>query len=342
MEGLDRRLFDVVYEIAAADDLDGLRRVVTDGAAVAVPCDLAGYTEVWLDRSEVFALLDAPVPAARTIETALARLAHQHPLITRAGGEAETISDYLTARQFRRLDLYHEVYRLLGAEDQLAINVTSSSATVIGLALNRARRSFTDRDRQRLGVLRPQIVRGYRRTLARERAQALLGQIQRGEPGSAAGLIALSQDGAVAMVSEQARRWLDAYLPSCRGGGLAPSLSEWVSVQPVGEAATLTVAGERGRLELTLLPARLGDPRLIELRERARDPASTMLTARELDILRRVAAGEANYAIAEGLSVSRRTVESHLRSIYRKLGVSNRTAAAAWLTRASEPPGSEA
>jgi DNA-binding NarL/FixJ family response regulator len=51
------------------------------------------------------------------------------------------------------------------------------------------------------------------------------------------------------------------------------------------------------------------------------------LTARELEILRWVAAGESNNAIARQLFVTEQTVKFHLSNIYRKLGVSNRTQA---------------
>lgn len=53
------------------------------------------------------------------------------------------------------------------------------------------------------------------------------------------------------------------------------------------------------------------------------------LTAREAEILRLVAQGLGNLGIADRLSLSRRTVEQHLRSVYGKLGVENRTAATA-------------
>jgi DNA-binding CsgD family transcriptional regulator len=54
------------------------------------------------------------------------------------------------------------------------------------------------------------------------------------------------------------------------------------------------------------------------------------LTAREIDVLSHVAAGLTNKETAAELVISDRTVARHLANIYVKLGVSTRTAAAAW------------
>ena len=54
------------------------------------------------------------------------------------------------------------------------------------------------------------------------------------------------------------------------------------------------------------------------------------LTARELQVLRLVATGETNKAIAAELVLSERTVDRHLSNILAKLSVSSRTAAAAY------------
>jgi DNA-binding NarL/FixJ family response regulator len=51
------------------------------------------------------------------------------------------------------------------------------------------------------------------------------------------------------------------------------------------------------------------------------------LTAREHEILRWVAAGASNSAIARELFVTEQTVKFHLSNVYRKLGVANRTEA---------------
>jgi predicted ATPase/DNA-binding CsgD family transcriptional regulator len=62
--------------------------------------------------------------------------------------------------------------------------------------------------------------------------------------------------------------------------------------------------------------------------------AVSVLTARELDVLRLVAQGLSNPDIARRLILSEHTVHRHLANILRKLGLSSRAAAAAWGVRA--------
>jgi DNA-binding NarL/FixJ family response regulator len=54
------------------------------------------------------------------------------------------------------------------------------------------------------------------------------------------------------------------------------------------------------------------------------------LSARELEVLRLVAAGSSNREIADALVISERTVARHLQNIFAKLRVSSRTAATAY------------
>jgi non-specific serine/threonine protein kinase len=59
----------------------------------------------------------------------------------------------------------------------------------------------------------------------------------------------------------------------------------------------------------------------------ARDAYPDDLTAREVEVLRLVAKGLTDAQIAERLTLSVRTVQAHLRSVYAKLGVNTRSAA---------------
>jgi len=59
--------------------------------------------------------------------------------------------------------------------------------------------------------------------------------------------------------------------------------------------------------------------------EMAEHHADDALTEREIEVLREVAAGNANKAVALRLSVSEETVKTHMRSILSKLGANDRT-----------------
>jgi filamentous hemagglutinin family protein len=52
------------------------------------------------------------------------------------------------------------------------------------------------------------------------------------------------------------------------------------------------------------------------------------LTAREVEVLRLLAAGQRNQQIADVLFISKNTVDKHVERILGKLGVQNRTEAA--------------
>ena len=69
------------------------------------------------------------------------------------------------------------------------------------------------------------------------------------------------------------------------------------------------------------------------------DPEATgELTAREREVMLRVADGLSNAEIANALVVERCTVRKHLENVYEKLGVRSRTAALAKVRAAGSPP----
>jgi ATP/maltotriose-dependent transcriptional regulator MalT len=67
-----------------------------------------------------------------------------------------------------------------------------------------------------------------------------------------------------------------------------------------------------------------------DVRRMAGGAAPGGLTDREVEVLRWVAAGASNKAVAEALFISQKTVGRHLANIFAKIGVTSRTAAAAW------------
>ncbi len=65
----------------------------------------------------------------------------------------------------------------------------------------------------------------------------------------------------------------------------------------------------------------------------AGEPEGPALTARESEVLRLVARGLTNEAVAEALGISERTARYHLSRIYRRLGTRGRSQAIAWAVR---------
>ncbi len=96
------------------------------------------------------------------------------------------------------------------------------------------------------------------------------------------------------------------------------------------EVANAVRAAERGELQLDPAVAR----RLVEsLRIVERDDPSAELTARELEVVALIGAGEPNKRIAAALGIGERTVRSHVSSVLSKLGLTSRTQVALWAAR---------
>jgi DNA-binding NarL/FixJ family response regulator len=116
-------------------------------------------------------------------------------------------------------------------------------------------------------------------------------------------------------------------------GGLDHELLE----QVLGNLGHLRAVGRdldaaRRHLAESLDLARVADG---QPREAAASGAAiTVLTPRELDVLKLVAQGLSNPDIARRLVLSEHTVHRHLGNILRKLDLSSRAAAAAWGVRA--------
>ena len=70
--------------------------------------------------------------------------------------------------------------------------------------------------------------------------------------------------------------------------------------------------------------------RIAEQSERASPHGIGPLSEREAQVVRLLAAGKTNRAIADELFISEKTVARHVSNIFDKLGVSSRTGATAW------------
>ncbi|HEX6711469.1 MAG TPA: LuxR C-terminal-related transcriptional regulator [Rubrobacter sp.] len=103
-----------------------------------------------------------------------------------------------------------------------------------------------------------------------------------------------------------------------------------LACRALGDHDTAALELEAARGIFSELGAAPDLARIDSLTRRAPSVDDHGLTARELQVLHLVAAGQTNRTIASELVLSERTVDRHLSNIFAKLGVSSRTAATAF------------
>lgn len=121
-------------------------------------------------------------------------------------------------------------------------------------------------------------------------------------------------------------------------------ISEAEAKEALVSALTLTELGYQiltvsGQPEPDPEPPRQEPAQVSQVVKATPDPH---LSAREMTIVGHLVEGLSNKGIANKLGITETTVKVHLRSAYRKIGVSNRTQAAIWLSQegAARPVGS--
>ena len=157
-------------------------------------------------------------------------------------------------------------------------------------------------------------------------------------------LLAVNRQGKILWATPQAQKLLSDNLTAGSDDEyeLPPSMLQWLDQAQNGKATPKSQAmapfPDNKQLHLQYI-GKLGPGEL--LLRLAREPSSDVparfnselgLTSREGEVLSWLAKGKTNRDIAQILGLSPRTVDKHLEQIYAKLGVENRTAAAAIAT----------
>lgn len=353
MEGLRLREFKAVSSflqgLYAFRDRSGLRTYILSALPRVVPADSISYNEANPQARRNDYVSAPAVPAE--YEPAFLRHMGDHPLISRhratGDGRAARISDFLPQRRFHRLALYNEFFRPLRLEYQAAVTLPARPPLVVGIALGRRLRDFSDREARLLNLLRPHLVEAYRNAdvIARMREEQMV--TRWALDGLPHGLVALTREGRVRLVNAGAVGLLAAYCggPPRRGDRLPDALERWVKLQAAeagepapGPARAPLVIGRAGH-NLVVRLVGGADERLLLLEEQTSvlSPHAFLplgLTRREADVMTWVVQGKTNAEIATILGMSAYTVIKHLQHVFAKLGVGTRTAAAAHVLKA--------
>ncbi len=91
---------------------------------------------------------------------------YSHPLVRyhglQRGSGVCRLSDRLPLGEFRRSALYADHYRPIGIDRVIAVPLRSDGRVLVSFVLNRSRIDFSDRERDRLELLRPHLSHWYR------------------------------------------------------------------------------------------------------------------------------------------------------------------------------------
>lgn len=158
-------------------------------------------------------------------------------------------------------------------------------------------------------------------------------------------LMAVHGDGRMQWCTPQASKLLSTALPDFTADDytLAPALQHWLKthIEGRGGPETISLSGPNAPIILnTLYIGEIGTDEFLlrieeggGLNEQDTLQRKLALTGREAEVLTWIARGKSNRDIADILTLSPRTVNKHLEQIYTKLGVENRTSAAAIAVR---------
>ena len=230
-----RALLKGLQEVYANANLETFPFQVLSALPHVVPTEATGYNEVDLLKRQARTVVEPAEILPPEHERLLVEHIDEHPLITyyqrTQDGQARTISDFLTRSQFHHLGLYNEFYRPMGIEDQMAIVLPMPPPLILGIVVNRGRRSFSEHDRLLLNLLRPHLIQAYHNAEAVSRLQQELAQLRQAVEESNSGIITLAGNGRVLLMTERARCWVEAYfgkLPQ-HARGLPDTLRCWVA-----------------------------------------------------------------------------------------------------------------
>lgn len=281
-------------------------------------------------------------PTFEAIYPAWQRVCHNHPGWEHhiRGGEGRwlRLSDHLSEIELHRTAMYQEVWRENRVEDNLGTLSMISPTTMAGITINRDRRSFKERDLLALNLLRPHLMQAWRNDLLAGHLAAEIRSEQMLESRDE-GVVVLDGGRRIRFITATARHRIEKYFGRLGADDRLPEkLHSWVCYRTnlmdrspaAGPADPLVLQGAgNSELTVTLVPDPAGVTLIVQERVPICDLTALGLTRRESDVLLWVTRGKSNEEIGIILTMSLGTVKKHLEHIFPKLGVGNRTSAAA-------------
>lgn len=329
-------------EIYRLRDVASLPSVMLEALYRLIPCIFCTYNQV---NHHTGALVAAYHPA--NWQSAMERIMPQmaphigsHPVYRNVyengDGSPHFVSDFVSAEEWK-LTPFATALETIGVDDSLIFCLHTSRQELIFIALNRADRSFSERDREVAAYLRPHLTAAFENAVAFTEAQALALLSARAIEQASHGVALVDLPGNILHINAQAGELIRRYFsPGETWKAVLPApVKAWLQRQADPDptpAEPMQIDSATARL--TIRSATLDDSRYIILlqesdeTEKALRLRSLGLSKREAEVLHWVGEGKSNIEIGTILGISSRTVGKHLELIFQKIHVDTRVAAA--------------
>lgn len=176
-----RGILRAIAMVHAETDVARLPYAMMSAVEMLVPCIHIAYNELNPAEQKAVSFFNTLQPdgIVHRYLPVFERHMVDHPVLAYYMSERNKVSppvrkigDFLTQSTYRETPLYRECYRHLDTEHQIILPLSIEGIT-IGIAINRDRHEFSERDRATLELLRPHFVLAWQRNNARKRMAAL-------------------------------------------------------------------------------------------------------------------------------------------------------------------------
>jgi DNA-binding CsgD family transcriptional regulator len=365
-----QNLHQGIQKLYTLDDLDTFRVNVLSIVTQLIPSELPVFHSTHIRTRRISSSFLPNFPGfTPELERAVHKYTDEHPITqhmpqTLTG--AYKVSDFVSEQELHsRKGIYQQFLRPLDTEDQMFlfllnanpfswIELLKSEANLVGIALHRPKRNFTERDRLILNLLCPHLFQAHNNVQKYYQLQQKIDRVQKSLDRLCS--VTVDSQGRIKSIASQAAIWLQTYFEiSTYADRLPDHLWSWVKYQTSCldnnkclSLAPVLLKMQYDNRELTIRLIIEPLEMMVDNRDRytlllEEQPLSSLnslellgLSQRETEVLRWVIKGKDNKTIGLQLSISTSTVRKHLESIYHKLNVQSRTGA---ISRALEKLG---
>ncbi len=329
-------------ELYRLRDTSALPGVMLESIRRLIPCLYCTYNQ-FNHRTGSLAAFYHPAHWQSAMESIMPEMAphlDSHPVYRNVYDNGDNsphfVSDFVSEEEWSPTP-FAKALEKIGVRDSLIFSLVTSRQELIFIALNRAERSFTEHDREMAACMLPHFAAAFENAVAFTEAQALALVSARAIDESQRGIALVDGDANVFHINVQASEVLHRFFPQASSwkAVLPNPVKAWLRRQlSMSASPAEPMQIERGDASLLVRFGTLLDGRYIilfqevSIGQKLQGLRTLGLSRREAEVLHWVGEGKSNMEIGTILTISARTVGKHLESVFKKIDVDTRVAAA--------------